>query len=217
MDPLKAKANFSRISQLLIEKGGEALRHALHIVHPASTLAAVLHSKRSVLKKLRHKVINQAQWDLLYPAAGPPNSNDFDITLLTILLRYICGLSPPALGWNAMPPTTDTSISGDITRIRIFRNEVYGRTASTRCDDATFEKLWQEISEPLIRLGIPQQEIDELKVAPLSLEEKSYIEMLNEFKELEEKMNDIKSPMVDKNAEVKKLKGTLCNILWYCF
>ena len=116
-----------------------------------------------------------------------------------------------------MPPTTDTSISADILRIKIFRNVVYGQTASAQYDDATFEKLWQEISQPLVRLGIPQRNIDELKVAPLSLEEKRYSEKLKELKELEEKMTNIKSPMVEKSAEVKKLKGTLCNILWYCF
>ena len=210
---MQAKANFNRICQLLIDKGSDALRRALHVVHPASNLAAALHSHRKTLQKLRYSVINPPQRRLLYPTAGLPNSNDFDITLLTILLRNICGLSSPATGWNVTPPTTDTSISADILRIKIFRNEVYGHTASAQYDDATFEKLWQEISQPLVKLGIPQQEIDELKVAPLSPEEKSYIKKLKEWKELEdnllEKMKDFECQMVDMKAEVKKLKGTL--------
>ena len=172
MDPLQAKANFNRICQLLINRGSEALRRALHVVHPASTLSAALHSHKKTLQKLRYNVINPSQWRLLYPSAGTPNSNDFDIILLTILFRNICGLSSPTTGWNAMPPTADTSISADILRIKIFRNEVYGHTVSAQYDDATFEKLWQEILQPLVKLGIPQQEIDELKVAPLSPEEK---------------------------------------------
>ena len=213
MDSLQAKANFNRICQLLIVKGSDALRRALHVKPPPSTLAAALHSHRKTLQRLRYNVINSPQWRLLYPATGPPDSNDFDITLLTILLRNICGLPSPASGWNAMPPTTDTSISADILRIKIFRNEVYGHTASAQYDDATFEKLWQEISQPLVKLGIPQQEIDELKVAPLSPGENSYIEKLKEWKELEdsllEKMKDFENQMVDMRAEVKKLKGTL--------
>ena len=213
MDPLQAKANFNRICQLLIEKGSDALRRALHVKHPASTLAAALHSHRKTLQKLRYNVINPPQWRLLYPATGSPNSNDFDITLLTILLRNICRLRSPATGWKVMPPPTDTSISADILRIKIFRNEVYGHTASAQYDDATFEKLWQEISQPLVKLGIPQQEIDELKVAPLSPEEKGYIEKLKKWKELEdtllEKMKDFENQMDDMRAEVKKLKGTL--------
>ena len=213
MDSLQAKANFNRICQLLIDKGSDALRRALHVKYPPSTLAAALHSHRKTLQRLRYTVINPPQWRLLYPAAGPPNSNDFDITLLTILLRNICGLPSPASGWNAMPSTTDTSISADILRIKIFRNEVYGHTASAQYDDARFEKLWQEISQPLVKLGIPQQEIDELKVAPLSPVEKSYVETLMEWKEqedtLSEKMKDFENQMVDIRAEVKKLKGTL--------
>ena len=207
MDPLKAKANFTRICQLLIDKGSDALRRALHVVHPAPTLAAALHSHRKTLQSLRYTVINPPQWRLLYPAAGPPNSNDFDITLLTILLRNICGLSSPAAGWNTMPPTTDTSISADILRIKIFRNEVYGHTVSAQYDDAKFEKLWQEISQPLVKLGIPQQEIDELKVAPLSPEEKSYVEKLKEWKELEDTLLEKMKDFV--RAEVQKLKDTL--------
>ena len=213
MDPLQAKANFNRICQLLIDKGSDALRRALHLKHPASTLAAALHSHRKTLQSLRYTVINPPQWRLLYPAAGPPNSDDFDITLLTILLRHICGLPSPAIGWKVMPPTTDTSISADILRIKILRNKVYGHAASAQYDDATFEKLWQEISQPLVNLGIAQQKIDELKLAPLSPEEKSYIEKLKEWKELEdtllEKMKDVENQMVDMRAEVNKLKGTL--------
>ena len=212
MDPLQTKANFTRICQLLIDKGSDALRRALHVIHPAPTLATALHSHRKTLQRLRNNVINPPQWRLLYPAAGPPNSNDFDITLLTILLRNICGLSSPVTGWKVMPPTTDTSISADILRIKIFRNEVHGHTASAQYDDPTFEKLWQEISQALVRLGIPQQEIDELKVAPLSPEEKSYVETLMEWKELEDtllgRIKDIESQMVDVRTEVKKLKST---------
>ena len=213
MDPMQAKANFNRICQLLIDKGSDALRRALHVKHPASTLATALHSHRKTLQKLRYTVINPLQWRLLYPPTGLPNSNDFDITLLTILLRNICRLPSPASGWNAKPPATDTSISADILRIKIFRNAVYGHTASAQYDDATFEKLWQEISQPLVKLGITQQEIDKLKVAPLSLEEKGYIEKLKKWKELEdtllEKMKDFENQMDDMRAEVKKLKGTL--------
>ena len=210
---MQAKANFNRICQLLIDKGSDALRRALHVKHPASTLAAALHSHRKTLQKLRYSVINPPQWRLLYPATGSPDSNDFDITLLTILLRHICGFPSPAIGWKVMPPTTDTSISADILRIKIFRNEVYAHTASAQYDDATFARLWEEISQPLVNLGIAQQEIDELKLAPLGPEEKSYIEKLKEWKELEdtllEKMKDVENQMVNMRAEVKKLKGTL--------
>ncbi len=186
MDPLQAKANYSRVCHLLVDKGGDVLRHALHVIHPPSTLAAALNANKRTLSKIRYSVISPAQWELLFPATGLPDSNNFDITLLTILLRNICGLASPATGWNVMPSASDTSISANIARIKIFRNEVYGHVPSAQLDDTTFEKLWQEISKPLVKLGIPQQDIDELKKAPLTPEEESYAEKLKEWKELED-------------------------------
>ena len=167
MDPSKA-ANFTKLCQLLVDKGGEALRNVLHGKHPPSTLAAVLKANIGTFTKAKKaKVINPSQWDLLFPAAGAaPDSKQFDITLLIILLRNICGLHPPATGWNKMPPAGDTTTSADIVRMKLFRNDDYAHITSTQLDDAKFEQLWQEISQPLLRLGVPQQDIDEIKLAP---------------------------------------------------
>ncbi len=205
MDPVKAKANYSRVCQLLVDKGGDTLRGALHAKHPPPTLAAALNANKKTLQRMRYSVINASQWKLLFPASGTPDSRNFDVTLLTILLRNICGLSSPATGWNVMPPASDTSISANIARIKIFRNDVYGHTPSAQLDDTTFETLWQEISKPLVKLGIPQQDIDELKEAPLSSEEESYIEKLKEWKELED---NLLSKLDDVEREVKKLQKT---------
>ena len=215
MNQLQAKANYSRICQLLVGKGGDALRVTFHVMHHPSTLAAVFNSQISVLKKLQHRVITPSQWDLLFPALGRPDSNKFDITLLTILLRNICGLSAPTAGWNVMPPTGETSTPADIVRIKIFRNQVYGHIASPQLDDTTFETLWQEISKPLVNLGISQQDIDEAKVAPLSPEEESYIEKLKQWKELEDdilsKLNEVEREVNDVRDEVSILRKTVEN------
>ena len=203
MDPVKCKANYSRVCQLLVDKGGDALRAALHVVHPPSTLPAVLNANRRTLLRIRYSVINPTQWNLLYPVLGTPDSRNFDVTLLTVLLRNICGLPSPATGWNVMPPASDTSISANIARIKIFRNEVYGHTSSAQLDDTTFETLWQKVSKPLVQLGIPQQDIDELKEAPLSSEEESYIEKLKEWKELE---HDLLSELFTVQNQVLELR-----------
>ena len=179
MDPSEAKANFSRLCQLLVDKGGDALRAVLHAKHPPSTLAAVLNANKPILQQT--SVINHPQqWNVLYPTSGIPDSNKFDITLLTILLRNICGLPSPATGWNVMPSAGDTSKSADVVRIKLFRNEVCGHTARAQLDNAKFKTLWQEVSKPLTRLGIPQKDIDEIKVASLSPKEECYVEKLME-------------------------------------
>ena len=95
---------------------------------------------------------------------------NFGITLLTVLLRNIRGLPALATGWDVIPIPGDTSKSADIVRIRIFRNEIYGHIRHAQLDHAKFNTLWQEISRSLIRLGILQNDIDEIKMAPLSFE-----------------------------------------------
>ncbi|XP_028414388.1 uncharacterized protein LOC114537538 [Dendronephthya gigantea] len=206
MDRIKSKANYSRVCQLLVDKGGDALRAALNSVHPPSTLASALNANKKTLLGIRYNIIKASQWDLLFPISGAPDSNNFDITLLTVLLRNICGLSPPATGWNVMPPVSDTFISANILRVKMFRNEVYGHIPTASLDDTTFEKLWQEISVPLVNLGIPQKDIDELKVAPLSPEEESYTERLKEWKQQDD---DLKSELSDVRSEVVKLRKTV--------
>ena len=197
MSQLQAKANHSRICQLLIGKGGNAFRSVLQTKvnrsPPPSTLDSFLKANKIFLRNLR--VVTPTQWNLLFPASGLPDSKDFDITLLTILLRNICGLPSPAAGWKVMPPASDTSISAEILRIKMFRNEVYAHLPCPEIEDAEFERLWQEVSKPLIKLGIPQKEIDDLKEAPLTSEEESYIQELKKWKEFEDelisKLNDL--------------------------
>ena len=149
---MEAKANFSRVCQLLIDKGGDAFRAALHVKHAPSTLAAYLNSHKKTLQRIRYSVIKPPQWQLLFPASVAPDSNNFDITLLTILLRNICGLLSPSTGWNYMPPASDTSMSADIVRIKLYRNDVYGHIPIAQLDDTSFETLWEEISKPLVKL-----------------------------------------------------------------
>ncbi len=173
------KANFTRLSRLLVDKGTEALRNTLDAIH-APNLPAVLNAnKTTLLSRKRRRVINDTQWDLLFPPSGnPPNSKNFDVTLLTVLLRNLSGFPAPATGWNTMPPATDNSLQANITRIKLFRNQVYAHATSTKVDKTTFDHLWQEISKGLVDLKIPQKEIDDFKICPLGPEEEIYCQLL---------------------------------------
>ncbi len=178
---LKEKANFTRLSRLLLDKGTEALRNTLDAIHPPANLPAVLNANRKSLLRLRFKVNNGHQWDLLFPPSGNlPDSKTFDVTLLTVLLRNICGLPPPATGWNTMPPVADRSHEANITRIKLFRNQVFANASSTLIDDIAFENLWHELSQALVQLNIPQGEIDDLKTGVLGPDEEIYVQILKE-------------------------------------
>jgi len=158
----KETTNYARLCRLLVDLGSKALRDTFDKVNPPSTLHKVLLSHKPTLqalytgsigKKKVKKVLNPTQWGKLYPVHSPVTSASFDITLLTVLLRNICGLSAPTKGWDSLPPSTDTSTADDIARVKYYRNTVYGHANQASVDDASFNAYWQEIGEALVRLG----------------------------------------------------------------
>ena len=205
-DVLQEKENFTRLSRLLVDKGTEALRNTFDGVHPPANLQTVLNGAQKSLLRLKFKVINDSQWNLLFPPPGnPPDSKTFDITLLTILLRNICHLTPPTTGWNVMPANTDRSNEANIVRLKLFRNEVHAHVTTTQVNDATFESLWKEISQVLIELNIPRKDVDDLKTSPLGTNEEMYLKIIKDWKSQEEdslsKLEDVKSSV----DEIKKI------------
>ena len=203
---LNDQANGARLSRLLVDKGTQVLRKKFDSIHPPPNLAAVLNASKPKLTPLRHKVINASQWKLLYPTSGLPDSQNFDVTLLTILLRNICGLSSPASGWDALPPTSDTSDSANIARIKYYRNKAHAHITKTELSDSEFENLWQEISKALIGLGIPNSELEELKEAPLSPKETVYILQLEDWVQRDVELFKIS---LETNVTVKQIQQTL--------
>ncbi|CAB4001491.1 E3 ubiquitin- ligase DZIP3, partial [Paramuricea clavata] len=200
LKPSTEKANFTRLSRLLVEKGTEALRNTFDSIHPPAKLPAVLNANRKYLLRLKFRVINNSQWDLLFPPSGdPPDSKTFDVTLLTVLFRNICGL--PSTGWDAMPPDPDRSMQANIVRLKSFRNEVYAHVTSTQVDNATFESLWQKISQALVELNIPQNDVDDLKICSLGPEEEIYVETLKEWKSQEEESMKVLTSIAEENRD----------------
>ena len=153
------KANFQRLTRLLMRGGLALLREVFDAIYPPVNLPAVLGNsaikkKLQSLKKIR--VLSQTEWDYLYDSSGPGmhgKSADFDISLLCKLLRAICSLTPPITGWDNLPSSTDHSLGADLVRIRIYRNTIYGHNHSMEITKADFEKLWKEISEALLRIA----------------------------------------------------------------
>jgi len=162
------KANGAKLSSLLIDGGTTVMRNVFDGFHPPANLAADLNVNRPILNNLfKKRVLHKRQWDILFPPGGAtPDSNNFDITLLFLLLTNICGLSPPPSGWHKPPPLSDTSREADLARIKLYRNELYGHVTSTGVKTPEFDIKWKEISAVLVALGLNQAEVDRLKAAP---------------------------------------------------
>ncbi|XP_046858626.1 E3 ubiquitin-protein ligase DZIP3-like [Xenia sp. Carnegie-2017] len=205
------KTNGFKLMRLIVDVGGEALRITLRKQLSGTDLFNVLNDPENtqLLSSLKNRQIQQHQWDLLYPDLPIlPNENDFDITLLCILLRNTCDLKPPRDPiWTSVNNPNDHSTEADITRIRLFRNERFAHLTSTSVSFDEFENHWLEISEPLVRLGISQKEIDRLKNELFGNEECERI--LREWNRLKSDLTDIKT---DQRGIKKVVEGVEKNL-----
>ena len=203
------KTNGGKLSRLLIDGGTTVLRKVFDGCYPPATLAADLNACYSTLNNLlRRKILNRHQWDQLFPPGGAaPDSNTFDITLLFLLLTTICGLSPPPSGWHKKPPPSDISPEANLARVKHFRNVLHGHVSDTGVDAPTFNALWQEISTPLVALGLNQAEIDRLKAEHGG--EEDYLDALLEWNDSEE---DIKSQLKNIHHTQSKTQQTIGDI-----
>ena len=201
----KETTNYARLCRLLVDLGSKALRDTFDKVHPPSTLHGALLRHKPTLQALytgKKKVLNPTQWGRLYPVHSPVTSASFDITLLTVLLRNICGLSAPTKGWDSLPPSTDKSTADDIARVKYYRNTVYGHASQTPVDDATFSANWHEIREALIRLGGTSFRgyIDNLEHDTMDPDmEEHYCELMKQWKKdddsIKEKLEEMEGNM----------------------
>ena len=55
-------------------------------------------------KKSLQKVVKKDQWDKLCPTAKSSNSEDWDITLICIVILNTSSLPKPKAGWKKTPP-----------------------------------------------------------------------------------------------------------------
>ena len=164
----KETSNYARLCRLLVDFGSQVLRSTFDQIHPPVTLHKVMGSTsvHYALKSLRKKkVLTPTQWGKLYPSRSTVSSATFDITLLLVLLRNICGLNPPSTGWDCLPPATNISIADDIARVKYYRNSLIGYASQASMDDSSFSAYWQEVREALVRLGGAhfRSEIDNLE------------------------------------------------------
>ena len=212
------KANFQRVTRLLIGGGTVLLREIFDQLCPRSHLLTMLKNPATE-KKLKAAKLTKPQWDCLYPSPGVyGKSSEFDVTLLFKLLRTICNLTPPVTGWDALPISTDHSLPADLARIKYYRNSVYGHVdQNMKITDDEFPKLWQEISDALVRVAgqISQTKktewqgaIDNFSKDPLTAEDERNVDELLEWyrndMEVKKSVDELRSTTQKEIAAVRE-------------
>ncbi|XP_052074473.1 uncharacterized protein LOC127712207 isoform X4 [Mytilus californianus] len=142
--------NHLRIANLVFKIAPPAVRVYFDKQFNPGGLQAVLNQNRfKTLNSLKSKrIINQTQWDLLFPSVGAASSLTFDLTLMICLLRNLANIKVE----DKLPADSDDNIEADLTRIKYYRNKIAHSDHKTMTEEE-FNIQWEAISKAITRLG----------------------------------------------------------------
>ena len=157
--------------QILCEKAEQCQRNILHKHFPRDPTAFFNKLNEPENKKIldglkKKKVLKDDQFSLLFPSSGLTDSSKFDMTLLSLLVRSLCGYRKPATGWNKDPDDADESDIADSIRFTLARNRIKHGSLSIPGD---FIRCYLCLDKALIRQGCPQDELNTIKPKTRSL------------------------------------------------
>ncbi|VDI62991.1 Hypothetical predicted protein [Mytilus galloprovincialis] len=134
---------YIRIANLLLRVAPTAVRVKFDQEFYPGGLKAVLNlNKFNILAHLKQKrVINQPQWDLLFPISGKPASDTFDLTLMICLIKNLTNIE---VG-DELPFSGNETDGADLTRIKYYRNKIMHSNDGI-VSESTFKSWWDEIS-----------------------------------------------------------------------
>lgn len=181
--------NYIRIALLLTGIAPRAVRHYFDTEFDPSYLERTIRHGRNTLMDLKkNRVINQSQWNLLFPITGIPDSTTFDVTLMITLLRNLAYIVVP----NHIPVATDSSIGAALGRIRYHRNQ-FMNLKDARIERTVFESLWTTISEAVKTLGGTSLYDDTKELKTMILDRSNKEEM----EELKKKVNELEQKLLN--------------------
>ncbi|CAC5415734.1 unnamed protein product [Mytilus coruscus] len=202
--------NYVRMALLLTGISPRAVRVLFDKEFPPASLSFTVNDKikKKKLNDLRgRRVINQAQWDILFPSSGITDSKTFDLTLMIALLRSLrtVPLVLPVNGYDNLPVTTETTPASDLARIKHYRN-LLAHLHDGKVDCTLFTTAWKDISDAVLRLGgnAMKQECDQLMTKPLDM---SSQEILRDLKQAKVEIESIKKTLdTEVKQDIKKIK-----------
>ena len=139
--------NLNRVSRLLMGPCTDQLRDLFRFYIPLASFLSVIQREK---RQLTH--LTGPQRNLILPSCGvySGNYNDMDISLLYILLRNVCGIQAHKKGWGNIPDSLDRSVSANVERIRLARNEC-SHFAGGMCN-CEFNRIWSDIKAAVVDL-----------------------------------------------------------------
>ncbi|CAG2200866.1 unnamed protein product [Mytilus edulis] len=143
--------NYVRLALLLKGVTPRAVRTYFDREFPPTSLPSTLSTSHNTLLDLKKRIINQAQWNLLIPRNGVPDSKTFDVTLMICLIRNLTTINPPINGFDSLPLSIETTPGPDLARIKHYRNKL-AHHDSNKIDTTNFDTAWKDISDVSVLL-----------------------------------------------------------------
>lgn len=134
--------NLARVARIILGPCTGVLCEVLKKEIPPSTLSQRVRTYLANLPKRKKPPFTKEQERIIHNG----NFSDFDITLLYSLLKNVSSILPHKNQWGNTPILSDRSVSANIERIRLIRNEKYGHCADISISNSDFNNKIIEIS-----------------------------------------------------------------------
>lgn len=125
--------NLARLSRIVLGPCTDDLRAILGKEILLSSLSETVKTFLAKAPKQKTTLITKEQESLI----NTGNYSDFDISLLYVLLRNITKIPPHIKKWGKTPKRCDRSVSANIERLRLIRNDL-GHISKISISDHTF-------------------------------------------------------------------------------
>ncbi|KAL3888353.1 hypothetical protein ACJMK2_000723, partial [Sinanodonta woodiana] len=145
--------NHARLCVAIVTVCGNAMRDVLstHVPSPHTDIQqAILANKVKLTSRQGRPHLNPDQIQLVFPDPQGKTTgkvDQFDISLLYILIRNISTVPAPVTGWGCEPQDQprDTSLGASVERIRSYRNHIIGHSMDGQISEQDFDDYWNKI------------------------------------------------------------------------
>ncbi|CAG2184484.1 unnamed protein product [Mytilus edulis] len=147
---VEEEENYIRLALLLKGVSPRAVRNFFDKEFPPTYLPSTLNKNYNTLYDLfKKRILNQAQWNLLFPKNGVPDSKTFDVTLMICLIRNLTSVTPPINGFDKLPLPAVSRLGG------VPMNQ--------ECQELKVKILDQSNQEIMLEIKQSQEEMKELR------------------------------------------------------
>ncbi|XP_063400320.1 E3 ubiquitin-protein ligase DZIP3-like [Mytilus trossulus] len=198
--------NYVRMSLLITGVSPRGVRALFDSEFAPICLGASIKKEYTKLKELKTKhIINQSQWNLLFPKyPDVPDSKTFDVTLMITLLRHLTPIIPPVGGYDCLPQTAEVTLGADLSRIKYYRNYL-AHLDNGKIDTTFFNTAWIDITSALGRFGGQKMKKDCEQLKIKHLDQTSH-EIMNAIRHSSDEIRELKASVEYLQSSEKEMK-----------